>query len=1076
MLNYLSEKKMHIVRWVLAIAWSILILSLFYDPITPLLTDPSNLISPFRIDPSKPCIQVQNICLSNAPYSMTARIFWAMVVPAGILIIFVFGHEFWRRICPLSFFSQIPRALGIQRQQKIVSPSGTTRYQLFTIEKDSWLGKNHLYLQFGLFFLGLNIRILFVNSDRMALAAFLIFTVLSAVLVGYLFAGKSWCQYFCPMAPVQIVFTGTKGLLGSQAHLGEKLKITQSMCREVDKTTGQEKSACVACQSSCIDIDSERSYWDRIENPDRKLLYFGYIGLVIGFHVYFFLYAGNWEYYYSGAWTHEEGQIAKILSSGFYIFNREIPIPKLIATPLTLAAFCAGTYGIFRIAEKTYRQYLETGEKIGKTLPYNQFLHQIFTICTLIAWNVFWIFGGRSNLAVLPQWAENLFTGFLVIVSGIWFTQTFRRSSEQYNREKLAVTLRRQLAKLGIDMSKILKRNLEELDPNEIYVLAKVLPETSREQKDRVYRGVIVEALEDGVISIAEDNLLKELRQELGIDINQHYAILASLGIADPTLFDSDKIITLEKKLRLDSYQQNLEYLIFDLVETRIPVRKALKQKATRVMALQKEYGITEAEDESIVSSILGEQGILVKKAHLLLSRLEALDADIQSIENLALDRHSSVCGLLKQILEERQRSVIKNLLTILEVLGAIPESLEIARDIARSIDKLSYPLVNELLNKQNNQDEWIERIDPSLVIILQMEAEKILSKRELQSELPFDNEPFISLLKRFIYEDIEPLFKALSLRGIRSLDRNVALQVAEELNLNNIDSQSILAETVNAILNQSHPVENVMSLIIEVEIDKKIERKYKGWHSVFQRSPLLIGSDSSNDIVIPSQSVIPHHATINFNQNEEVIIQSIQSDRAQLYLDNQVINNDGYQIAQGDKIYFSLDEDTYISVNWQTLPDQKISEVENLPTLDKMLYLFESNFFNQIEINSLIELAGRSQMQIYNQSDVICDVGDPSDRLFIILDGCVNAIGKNEDGIEVVINKCFRGESIGELGVLTHSTRIAKLVVASEKTHILALTSRDVDSLLERNSVLARSLLTIVSSRFRKEIYKKSQ
>ncbi len=1050
MLNNLSEKKMHIVKWTLAIGWSLMIISLFYDPITPILTEPTNLSSPFRINLNDACIKVQNVCLPDEVYSMTARIFWAMIVPAGLVIIFVFGHEVWRRICPLSFFSQIPRALGIQRPQKVA--------------EDSWLGRNHLYLQIAFFFAGLNIRILFVNSDRMALAVFLIFTILSAITVGYLFAGKSWCQYFCPMAPVQMVYTGPRGLLDSQAHVGEKLDITQSMCREVDKITGKEKSACVACQNPCIDVDSEKAYWEKIESPDRKLLYFGYVGLVIGFYAYYFLYSGNWEYYYSGAWTHEEGQLSNILSSGLYLGGQTIGIPKLLATPLVLAAFFGGAYAIGRIGENIYRKYLK---KTGNNLPNDLILHRIFTVCTVVAWNIFWVFGSRPNLAILPEWIERIFTAIIITVSAFWFTQTFWRTSEQYSREGFAITFRRQLSKLGIDMAKILKRNVEDLKPDEVYVLAKVLPEITRDQKDRVYRGVLLEALEDGMISTAEDKLLSELRVELGIDIDQHYTILASLGIEDPSIFDPDGINTRENKLRLDSYQKNLEFLIFDLVEAGVPVNKALSQKAERVISLKKEYAITEEEDDLIISKVLGEEGNLVKNSRLLLSKLEALNLDIQGINNLSFDPSNSVCRLLKQIWIDRQKSIAKNLLGILEVLGSSPEALQ----ISGSLNKLAYLLVNELLDKRNDQDAWLQRLDDRLIKILTIESSKTVLIQNKSQISRFVYEPFISLLQRFIHEDVEPLVKALSLQEIRLLDVNLAKQIAKELKKDGIDAESILSETVESMLKESNHLETLMSLIVEIAMEENRERRVVRRHSVFQRSPLHIGNDYSNDIIIPSQSVMSHHAIIHFNESE-ASIQSVDN-QAQIYIGDRDISNSRYILKKGDRIRFSLDQDASICFNWEMLPEQNLSKTDNLSTLDKMLYLFESNFFSQIEINSLIELARYSQMETYQQGDMICDIGDPSDRLFIILDGWVNAIVRGEDGAEQIVNRCFKGETIGELGVLTHSTRSARLVVASTEAHILSLSDRDIDFLLARNPILSYSLLTIVSNRLRKEIHR---
>ena len=227
MFNKISERQMHYVRWLLAIGWLILIFSMFYDPISHHLTDPNYphmLLSPFRIKKELGCVKFQDICDDLEPYALGARIFWGIIVPIAIFGILVFGHEAWRRICPLMFLSQIPRALGWQRRHPIFDPiTNTVRSELVTISKSSWLGRNSLYIQFGLLFLGLNIRLLFANSDRLALGVFLCLTILAAITIGFLYAGKSWCHYFCPMAPVQAVYTGPRGLLGSEAHQKQEL-------------------------------------------------------------------------------------------------------------------------------------------------------------------------------------------------------------------------------------------------------------------------------------------------------------------------------------------------------------------------------------------------------------------------------------------------------------------------------------------------------------------------------------------------------------------------------------------------------------------------------------------------------------------------------------------------------------------------------------------------------------------------------------------------------------------------------------------------------------------------------------
>ena len=465
-----SEQTMHRVRWAIASGWLLLIFSLFYDPISPWFTQPHNQLSPLRIHPDI-CVQVQGICLEEKPYPLGAALFWGAIVPLGIFILLVFGHELWRRICPLSFLSQIPRALGWQRQRRRVNTkTGKVRYELAKVPKNSWLARNHTYLQFGLLYLGICSRILFVNSNRLILGTFLISTILAAIAVGYFYRGKSWCQYFCPMAPVQKIYGEPRGLFNSKAHEDHSQTITQSMCRVV-KPDGREQSACVACQSPCIDIDAERSYWDGITKSEQRWLYYSYVGLVIGYACYYYLYAGNWDYYFSGAWAHQENQLATLLSPGFYLFNHPIQIPKLLAVPLTLGLFTIGSYLLGRKLEKLYKAYLL---KQQQPFSQEQIQHRIFTICTFFVFNFFFVFAGRPFILLLPLPWQYLYNLAIAVLSTLWLYRTWGRNENLYVRESLASPLRKQLSQLQLDVSRFLEGlALEDLNADEVYVLAK---------------------------------------------------------------------------------------------------------------------------------------------------------------------------------------------------------------------------------------------------------------------------------------------------------------------------------------------------------------------------------------------------------------------------------------------------------------------------------------------------------------------------------------------------------------------------------------------------------------------------
>ncbi len=615
---------MHSVRWVLVIGWLILILSLFYDPITPYLTDTHTTWLDPRLFDSELChefLEVQGECLSEAPFLVGGktfwgtRIFWGIVIPCAIMILLVFGHELWRRICPLSFVSQIPRALGIQRKRKIVnSRTGKVRYEIVKVKKNSWLARNHFYLQFNLLCTGLIARILLLDSHRFIAGSFLLLTIFSAILVGYLFGGKSWCQYFCPMAPVHLVYQGSRSLLGSEAHRGPKQTITQSMCRTVEKD-GQEKSAYVGCQSPCVDIDAERSYWEVINQPGRKLVQYGYVGLVIGFYLYYFLYSGSLNYYYSGAWGHEENKLALLFHPGFYINNTAIPIPRLIAAPLTIIFFVALSYWGLSLLEKAYRAYLIRNKK---NIDKQQAQHHIFSLCTFVVVNIYFTFGSRPALKLFNSPSLEQGASIVVIIlSTIWLYRTLGRSNDAYIKESLANSLRRQLGKLPINLSKFLEgRSLEELKPNEVYVLARVLPNVSSEYGSQVYKGLLKEALTLGNVDSANSlDLLRQIRLELNIEDQEHFSILTELGIKDPELLNPGKQHTRENQLRISSYREALEQQLLELIEMGIPVQEALQRKQKQVRALKLEYGITADEEAEVLSALLEPNSTILRTA-----------------------------------------------------------------------------------------------------------------------------------------------------------------------------------------------------------------------------------------------------------------------------------------------------------------------------------------------------------------------------------------------------------------------------------------------------------------------------
>jgi hypothetical protein len=759
MFAQLPERRMHWIRWGLTVGWGLMIASLVYDPWTSALTTPDHPWSPLRLPQT--CIEVQGKCLVEQPYPLGTTLFWGAIVPAAIFILLVFGHELWRRICPLSFLSQIPRALGWQRQFKRENAkTGKVRYELAKVDSNSWLGRNYPYVQFGWLYVGLCGRILFFNADRLVLAGWLLFTVVAAIAVGYWYGGKSWCQYFCPMAPVQSVYSEPGGLLNSQAHTSETL-VTQSMCRTV-LPDGKEQSACVACQNPCIDIDSERTYWKKLDKPETAFLRYGYVGLVVGYFGYYYLYAGNWNYYFSGAWLRQTDQLASLLAPGLYLGGQTINIPKLVAVPLVLGGFTALGYWGGQWLEKWARSYSRQQQM---NLTIETLRHRIFTLCTFGIFNFFFIFGGRPLVQLFPWGVQYLYDLGLVALSTLWLYKTWRRSPDLYSRENLANRFRKQLEKLQLNVSQFLEgRALNDLNTHEVYVLAKVLPGFTREKRHQAYKGVVREALEEGYVNYSSSlEMLQQMRQELGITDDEHRLVLEELGIEDPQLLDPDRKRSLENQIRLSGYRKSLERLM--LLQSKqsdrsIPEPMSLQDSAA-IRSLRRQYSITLQEEEWILSG-LSENANSVKKAEFFLAQLPALVTSSQALHQPLLQDHQAVLAVLQENISHKTELMVRSVLETLELLQSDSAALPLAQSLQQAA-----PLVLDLLL---GQEPWGDRLPPEIFQVLTQDPTAGSMQAEASAIGEYSAPTILHHLETLLQEQ-NPLIQAAALYMIAQVD-----------------------------------------------------------------------------------------------------------------------------------------------------------------------------------------------------------------------------------------------------------------------------------------------------------------
>jgi CRP-like cAMP-binding protein len=625
-----SERQAHLVRWLLLAAWLLLIASL-------LLPDP-------------------------AAASTGLQLFWQVGVPLVLLVLVVLSHEAWRRLCPLAFVSQLARAIGWQRSL----PDARGRPSVARVAPTSWLARHHVRLQWGLFLMGLSLRLLLLDHSPLWLALFLLATMAAALVVGWAWAGKAWCHYICPMAPVQSILVGPRSLLGSVAHLAGAGQITQSTCRSIGPS-GQVLRACVGCQKDCIDIDAELSFWEGLRGkPGLAWAWLSYPGLVIGF-----------------------------------LLLQRLPATQRPWAPLLLLA----SAWLSVLLGRALREWQVRRLRPRLAAAAGQRADQIVRLlATFVAVNAFFGLSAPQRLP-LAMAAMPAVRMLVLAASAAWLYRGLHRDQGHYARERISASLRQQLQRLVPDLARHLDgRRLDDLSADEVVTLAKVLPAQLGASRLAVYRGVVADLLRSGRLTRAAALLqLSEVRRSLQLSEEDHHGVLRELAITERRLFDLDGGPQALEALRRDAATEAVQDLL--ALHPAEPPAQALALPGLKapLERIRREQGLDYAAWAELLQTFTADANVnrrwFAETAGELQGRLDGL----QSLRRAAVGD-----PLLAPLLPVQERTIASLLTTLLrplpelavgdplreQVLALLPAlPLRLQRQLARLVPDLNLPL-----------------------------------------------------------------------------------------------------------------------------------------------------------------------------------------------------------------------------------------------------------------------------------------------------------------------------------------------------------------------------------------------
>jgi CRP-like cAMP-binding protein len=207
-----------------------------------------------------------------------------------------------------------------------------------------------------------------------------------------------------------------------------------------------------------------------------------------------------------------------------------------------------------------------------------------------------------------------------------------------------------------------------------------------------------------------------------------------------------------------------------------------------------------------------------------------------------------------------------------------------------------------------------------------------------------------------------------------------------------------------------------------------------------------------------PSQAILDHLEALLQDQNP--MIQA-----ASLYIIAQLDAEDSQAIARNYLHQFSshLVQETLDRLLSLPIPPSTASlSLTQFPTLEKLVYLFNSDFFHRMQGETLIALAGRAEVRTYSQGDIITEAGDICRELLLLIEG--DAKIHYQTGSDLRVEQLHPGQTLDELEVLAHSNSKNTIVADSKSTRILAISVDAFDDLLDHDPDFARRVLELES------------
>lgn len=971
---------------------------------------------------------------TKGQYLRSNRIFWTMGLPFAPFCMVVFGYYAWRRLCPISLFAKLGARLPRTKQRRV----------------PPWFERWGYMVIFCTMFLSLGIRLLFINGSGMWLSLWLLFILASAFVIGAIFTGKTWCNFFCPIAIIEKVYTEPTGM-------GPGARADNSQCKR-----------CTACKRHCPDIDVEMGYWKEKDIFSRRMATYGWPGLVFAFYAAYWTYKGTWDYYFSGVWTREPNEWRNLFAPGFFFAPF---IPKIIAVYLSLLGPTILSWVLLFGLERLLVRRL--GSERG--------IHYTLSVAAFTSFNIFYIFAGQPTWRKIP--GGSWFIGFLSVTLSTWFfIRRFSRREDEAVQERFA---KRFVARWQWK---------DEKPPEDLreafYVIKR--KEQEKEVGLRVYADTIRELLSEGVLTRAELRIIEQVRAQFNISDQDHEKVLAQLQITDRQLFDPNVAVSAEDRLQEQGYRVALRTLL---------LRGASKRDIDN---LRREYGISPENHQRIVDELTGKGGGHRQTVEDLLARIEDLRAVYRTLCGFVIGPSLEFLSL---VLLKRQDRLVDHVLDVLSLMG-MGEVIRQNRPRLFDQDKVSRASAVEAISAAGDPElmvrfmpileERVPSYDPREVITAEQQErvlDALASEHDpfvragamLASALPGETPPPSSIERLLAgMNDEDALVREAAIQALPVAWGNVPGNLLRDTDRSVRDAaQAALARRSDAPPNSGLvPAVGAAAMVAGSAPPGARTGPRPPMMNMAGPSPPNLGSAMGGpqppNLNLP-RPLGPQPPNMNPGAGAPPPGPKSSPPLPVLALLPAALSPDSTTSSEGSNGSSTASKpekldigEGFVGPQADTMVTGRFA-VPRVPTnlgpvctnLERILFLHCVPLFVDFEPEDLLVLARASEERGYTEGTVLFNQGDVGDEVFVIISGRVQTI-YTEGGGERTAATLGPGDCIGEMSVIDGSLRSTTALVTGVNTRVLAIAGDTFRRFVEERAHVSGKIIGVLASRLR--------